>query len=223
MSDDRSNPVTSTSVPSSSGTAAAISASSRSGVHATDNDYVSKLIPELLFEILVNLLSSDFRSLVKTCRRLRKVIRNNAAYICNKVIRTGYAAVAQLLDTKMVEGWLTPTHPTVLSCEAYMVKEISLRHRMFPGRPSSDFNITIRLLMPGPQYLQALEHFGDQVLATFRYHSLALEARADLRFMRRTNLPFTMEMDRLIVEMLRVANAMPQNRRSAATCGRSLA
>lgn len=102
-----------------------------------------------------------------------------------------------------------------------MIKEKIIRQRIFPGHSSSDLDITIRLSHAGPQYLQALEQFGDQVLATFRYHAQALDSTVDLRLLWRINLPFTMEMDRLMVEMLKVANAVPRNRRSAATCGRS--
>ena len=221
MADDRSIPITSISIPSSSGTAAATLASARSGVHAADNEHLSDLIPELLFEILIYLSTSDFLSLVQTSQSLRRIIRNSADYICNKVIRTRFAAVADLLDTIMIEGWLTPTHPAVLACEGYMIKEKSLIQRMFPGHSSSDLDITTRLSQPGPQYLQALEQFGGQVLATFRYHALTLDSTVDLRLLWRNNLPFTMEMDRLMVEMLKVANAVPRNRISVATCYRS--
>ena len=206
MADDRSNSITTTSAPSSSGTAVTTSECSRSSVHTNDNEYLSNLIPELLFEILIYSSTSDFLSLVQTCQRLRKVIINNSAYIYNKVIKTRYAAVAGLLDTKMMKGWLTPTHPATTACEAYMIKEKSLRQRIYPGHHSSDLDITIRLSKPGPQYLHALVEFGDQVLATFRYHALALDVPADLRLLWRTNLPFTMELDRLMVEMLKVAN-----------------
>ncbi|PVH74095.1 hypothetical protein DL98DRAFT_594412 [Cadophora sp. DSE1049] len=217
MTDDTSNAVNSGPVLSSSDMPAVTAISSKSGTRSIDNDYLSNLIPELLFEILFHLSTSDFLSLVQTSQRLRKLTRNNAGHICNQAIKTRYATVSALMEAKMTKGWLTLTHPSILACEEYMIKDQWLRRQLFPQRFALELNNKIRLSEPGPLYLHALEEFGDQVLAVFQYHALALDAPADTRTLWRVNLPFMMEMDRLIAEMLRVANERPRNRRLVAS------
>ncbi|KAH7346187.1 hypothetical protein BKA65DRAFT_551117 [Rhexocercosporidium sp. MPI-PUGE-AT-0058] len=93
---------------------------------ARSKDSLSRLIPELLVEILSKVPSSDNLSLVHTNQFLRNFLRANRSQICNKIIQniqTAFPLVSQILPTTFVQGWLVPTDPVFLASEAKFVQQ----------------------------------------------------------------------------------------------------
>jgi hypothetical protein len=89
--------------------------------------------PEIFLSICIYLSESDFLSLKLSSPHLHQLINSHAAALCNTLICARYPLEAALLNSKLQDGWLVPTHPCVLNEEAYARN----RHRHHRSKSSS--------------------------------------------------------------------------------------
>jgi hypothetical protein len=75
--------------------------------------------PEIFLSICTYLSEPDFLSLKISSPHLHQLITSHAATLCNALICARYPREAALLNSKLQDGWLVPTHPCVLSEEAH--------------------------------------------------------------------------------------------------------
>lgn len=117
---------------------------------ASTADPLTLLPAELLVKIISHLQPSFYWLffLHQTSRALRQFIKTHACAICNASIRENHADKLKLLDMKLVNGWLVPTHQDLLFQEVRNEKLFRAEH----GLPKS-WTFPIKLSNPGPAFL----------------------------------------------------------------------
>ncbi|KAG4443055.1 hypothetical protein IFR05_001451 [Cadophora sp. M221] len=95
-----------------------------SALPTSGDDRLSKLIPELLIEIISQLPSSDYLSLVHTSQFFRNFLRANGSQICNRIIRGKFAFASRILPSALAQGWLVPTHSLFLWSEDRFTQQL---------------------------------------------------------------------------------------------------
>lgn len=101
--------------------------------NSNNNHFFSNLPLELKFKIFSHLPCSSYESLSQTCKQLRQIFCDNKADICNTAIRTQFSYEAKLLQTELIQGFLTPS-PAL----GNHIKKIYLDFRLGPrtSRPT---------------------------------------------------------------------------------------
>lgn len=144
---------------------------------------INDLPTEVHIQIFIELGLGEFFDLTRTCTQFRSVFKDNAAAICNNVIRYRYSNLANALEAKLVDGWLVPSHKYVKDADANVVESQELDlcpyhekgnlhlpcHGTFICSASQVAHIPLILLTnPGPHFLFFLSRpEGQQVEHTW--------------------------------------------------------
>jgi hypothetical protein len=73
-------------------------------MNSQNKDYLTKLAPDILLDIVTYLPPSDFLALVQTSRYLLLFFKEHAARICNTAILSNHAKAADVMKSFMING-----------------------------------------------------------------------------------------------------------------------
>lgn len=71
--------------------------------------YLVEIPPEIFCRIMHYTTTNTFLSIVQTCDKLRCIMQENGAAICNAKILCYFPLAATLLEVEMSNGWLLST------------------------------------------------------------------------------------------------------------------
>lgn len=132
------------------------------GSLSTRNNHISRLPPEILLLILVELPLDSYLDLVQTSKFLREFLQMNAALICNICILSQFPLEGALIPSAKVNGWIVPTHTGITILESYVLDKKRYHDRARQIN-EEDYaygqDLRLKLTQPGPQFLLWLQ-FG---------------------------------------------------------------
>lgn len=118
---------------------------------------VDGLPAELLLNVLMHSEDEDILAIKLTSSRLRFFVMHDKASICNAVVTNYCDDLAALLQPILVEGWLIPQHPSVLTQELRVLHGMTTR--VMRGTASFELLSEKPLVkhkpsVPGPTFLK---------------------------------------------------------------------